>query len=151
VSIETSASRERIFAFLTDPDLVPKWTNGTITTEQLSPEKERVGSRSRTTIKSDIYKRVIEQEIVNMEPSRLLETRCRCWVTNQGRELPPFSYQQRYEIEDHGDRRTLTWTSWMRGFWGFFSRFASFAFGVDDDQNRTDLERLKEAVEADRR
>jgi Polyketide cyclase / dehydrase and lipid transport len=148
-TIDIEAPAERVFSYITDPSLSRRWVHGSFTYEHLNELRACAGSRARISIESNGYRKVIEQEIVKFESNRFIETHGRCRIKNQGRALPEFSFEQSYELVDHGNSCTLIWRYRMVGFARVWGAFSALLYGTEREPAQAELERLKHAIEAE--
>jgi len=91
--IEIEAPRERVFAWLVEPELMLRWIGGLREFHPLDPEPG-VGARSRQVVDVAGRRMDVESRITAFEPGRLVAAE----LDGKG-----FHVDTRHELEDDGD------------------------------------------------
>ncbi len=92
-TIEIEAPRDRVFAWLVEPELMLRWIGGLREFDPLDPEP-RVGARSRQVVDLAGRRMEIESRITAFEPERLVAAE----LDGKG-----FHVDTRHELDGDGD------------------------------------------------
>ena len=138
-TIEIGAPRERVFAWLVEPELMLRWIGGLREFHPLDPEP-RVGARSRQVVEVAGRRMGVESRITSFEPERLVAAE----LVGKG-----FHVDTRHELEVDGDGTLVRAEAHTR-----LSGLAGRLLGgvVERGAQRKlegDLARLKQLVEAE--
>ena len=96
-TVEIGARRDRVFAWLVEPELMLRWIGGLREFHPLDPEPG-VGARSRQVVEVAGRRMDVESRITAFEPERLLAAE----LDGKG-----FHVDTRHELEDDGAGTTL--------------------------------------------
>jgi len=139
LEITINASPERVFPYLTDPQLLPKWLSGLVESKPITEGGLRVGAKSIETIAENGQSFTMESEITRYEPNREMQVR----LTSDMLEV-----LADYELQPEGNGTKLRYTATMN-YKGFITRvMAPLLSGSIRNKLEGDMSRLKQLVEA---
>lgn len=140
-SVEVTVNRpaERVYPYLTDPELKKQWVGGLQEMVPMNPRGLKVGAKARQVMELDGNHYEVEQEIVDLTPNQRFALAL---------SHPALSAAGTYELFDDGDGHTrLTYTEnlVLRDLW--LRVMAPAVRRSNLNKLRTDLQRLKRVVE----
>jgi len=138
VSVTIDAPPEAVFPYLVEPDLLRGWITGLVETKPLTEGGPRAGARSTEIIERDGRRSEMETEIVEFEPNRHIEVHIVSDVMVADSD---------YTLTAADGKTRLT-EIFIPRFVGWGRLFSLFVRGAIDQDLRTDLDRLKAAVES---
>jgi carbon monoxide dehydrogenase subunit G len=101
-SVEISSPPEDVFPWLVEPERLARWISGFARSEPLTEGGARLGARSRDTLREGSRTMVIETEITEFEPGRML----RVSIAADG-----YGMDDRYQLTPVGEGTRLEYTS----------------------------------------
>ena len=132
-----AASPDEVFAYLTRPELLKRWMGGFVASEPLTEGGLRPGARSREIIEEGGRRMVMECEVLQLTPGRLLSVR----LTAEGMDV-----QADYVLEPRGGE-TLVSLKQVALYGGALRLAAPFLDGMVERKLVRDFEALKAQAE----
>ena len=137
-TVEIEAPRERVFAWLVEPELMLRWIGGLREFHPLDPEPG-VGARSRQVVEVAGRRLEVESRITAFEPERIVAAE----LDGKG-----FHVDTRHELEDDGAGATRVRAEAHTRLSGLAGRFlGGLADRGAQRKLEGDLARLKQLVE----
>lgn len=137
--LSVNAPPERIYPYLTDPQLLPKWISGLVESKPVTKDGLHVGARSIETVEENARRITMESEVTRYEPNRVLESR----LTNEMMDVLVI-----YELQPDGNGTRLR-HKMSANYKGFFIRvIAPLIGGSVRSKLEGDLNRLKHLTES---
>jgi len=136
-SVAVTASPDALFAHLTRPELLTRWMGGLVASEDLTGEGLRVGARGRETIEQGGRRMVMESEILQVTPGRLLSVR----LMAEG-----YDVQADYTLEPQGGQTVVSLRQVAR-YGGGLRLVAPFLDGMVERKMASDFAALKRVAE----
>jgi uncharacterized protein YndB with AHSA1/START domain len=137
-AIDIDASPEAIFPWLIEPDRLARWIGGFVGSESLTDGGARLGARSRDTLREGSRTMVVETEITEFEPGRLMRVNI---------EATGMRSDDMYKLTPVGEGTRLEYTSDMR-LGGMLRLLAPVITRQLRARAERDLATLKREVEA---
>jgi uncharacterized protein YndB with AHSA1/START domain len=138
-STQIDAPRERVFAFITDLDNLPKWQTGVIESKLKSEGPVRVGFEFEETAKVGPWRLRNVCRVTDLKPGQRFAF--------EAKSSGPLDYDGCFDLQPvaGGTRLTVSGTARLKGLWRLLQPLLA---GDLRRETRTELESLRRLIEA---